>query len=81
MNILNDSELLQANGGWVGAALKAGGRLIARNPKTIASGLGIASLEVGDAVASQKQNKATERYLNANQEYNEEYARLAGGRS
>ena len=81
MNVLNESELLQANGGLVGAALKAGGRLIARNPKTIASGLGIASLEVGDAVASQKQNQATERYLNANQEYNDEYARLAGGRS
>ena len=81
MNILNDSELLQANGGWVGAALKAGARHIARNPKTIASGLGIVSLEVGDAVASQKQNQSTERYLNANQEYNDEYARLVDGRS
>ena len=85
MNILNESELLQANGGLVGALIKGAGRLIARNPKTIASGLGFASLEVGlevgDAVASQKQDQATERYLNANQEYNDEYVRLAGGRS
>ena len=82
MIMLNETDLLQANGGFLGAALKVakvGGRMIARNPKPTASLVGLTGLEVTDAVTSQKTVEAGERFGQAQQEYAGERIRLQEG--
>ena len=81
MNTLNETELLQANGGFLLPLLKGAGRLIIRNPKTVGGLAVIGGIEIADNEASKKKNEAKERYDQADQKYVNEYARLAGDHS
>ena len=86
MIMLNETDLLQANGGFIGAALRVaqiGGRTVTRkiasNPKSMAALVGVGGLEVADVVTSQKKAEADQRFGQAQQEYVGERIRLQEG--